>query len=40
MSSSVVIVRLLVWAILVALISVRVMAEAPNRHNVDFAEEV
>ena len=32
-----VIVRLLVRAILVALISVQVTAEAPNRHNVDFS---
>mgnify|MGYP003958008959 CR=1 FL=1 len=32
-----VIVRLLVWVVLVALIPVRVTAEAPNRHNVDFS---
>ena len=30
-------VRLLVWVVLVALMPVRVSAEAPNRHNVDFS---
>ena len=29
--------RLLVWVVLVALMPVRVTAEAPNRHNVDFS---